>query len=572
MATTDELLFDAWTPMSFKRALGSKRQPGVSWVAPSWVGTDHERRLLAYKVLQAYIDNAARFFLTEIGEGVDDHREYGDAALMVNQTLASLLGDTQEIVTEGADKYDPDADEQDPDAKEAWEFQEWIRGWADKERFPLKLLECERNSVGLGDGVYTLGWNTQRQRARLRTYDPGFYFPVLDDDLDDDEFPDRVNIAWEIETEEPGKIKVKRTRWELVTLPDGETRKYAWNDERTNLTCLMTVATWTIDLGKAKGADDFDESRAEYATWVGDDGVERDWKDVDLYQDFIPVVHTPNTVSLANHYGRSALATVLQILDDLSNADTDLQASSATTGKPPIVLSGARVGEKGIDSYEAGDVWEVGENGKLSVLDTSQALEALSKYIQFLLARLSVNARLPESLLGRVKPSDVPSGLALRLSFGPLETMIKEMRQVRAEKYRLLFKFVHRMALAAQVEGTPPRWIETDLVFGSYLPSDQAAAVEMVSKLLASDPPAISIPTAIRILQAAGLPIEDISGEATAVQERDFKGANELLDALGDEEAVADYLGRELPERPEPLILPAGVSPPPGPPIVEEGQ
>lgn len=574
---TDDLVFDAWTPMSFKRALGSKRQPGTSWLAPTWVGTAHERRLLAYKVLQSYIDNAARFFLADTSQDqIDDHREYGDASLLINQTLSSLLGDDHEIVTIGADKYDPDDPESDPDSKAAWEFQEWIREWADKERFPLKLLEAERNSVGLGDGVYTLGWNAKRKRVRLRTYDPGFYFPVLDDDANDDEFPDRVNVAWELETDKPGEVQVRRIRWGITTLPDGATRSYPWSDEPTDETCVMTDATWTIDLGKKRGVDDFSEGRATYSTYTGPDGEEVEWKDVDLVQDFIPVVHLPNTVSLANHYGRSVLATVLQILDDLASADTDLQASSATTGKPPIVLSGARMGGDGVGKYEPGDVWEVGENGKLSMLDTASALKALSDYVEGLLSRLSINARLPESLLGRVKPSDVPSGLALRLSFGPLETMIKEMRQVRAEKYRLLFKFVHRMSLAAQIDGVPPEWIPTDLQFGSYLPSDQSAAVEMVTKLLTSVPPAISIETAVRILQVAGLPIEDVNAEVTAIQEQDFAGANALLEALGDEQAVADYLGRKLPAPtaatalpvPPPIdLVPPGTTPAVVPPV-----
>lgn len=558
-----ELVFDQWTPMSFKRSLGSKRQPGTSWVAPTWVG-DHDRRLLAYKVLQSYVDNAARHFLSDVDEDkVRDHREYGDAALLVNQTVSATLGDGHQIVTEGAEGYNPDAEDADvdPAAKAAYEFQEWIREWAAKERFPLKLLECERNAVGLGDGVYTLGWSPQRGRARLRTYDPGFYFPALDDDADDDEFPDRVNIAWELVTEDPGTIRVRRIRWELVTLEDGATRNYAWNDEPSTLTCLMTDATWRIDTSKSKGVDDFSDGRAEYAVYTDPDGTERDWKDIDLLQDFLPVVHIPNTVSLSNHYGRSVLSTCLQLLDDLANADTDLQASSATTGKPPIVLSGSRLAGDEVLKYEPGDVWEVGENGKLSMLDTSQALKALSEYIGGILARLSTNARLPESLLGRVKPSEVPSGLALRLSFGPLESMVEEMRQVRAEKYRLLFKLAHRMALAAQLEGTPPEWVPTDLEFGSYLPADQSAAVELVTKLLQSKPPAISIETGVKILQAAGLPIDDVNEEVLAIQNQDFDGANTLLEALGDEQAVADYLGRDLPT--DPVVDPTTLPPPP---------
>lgn len=568
MPASDELVFDTWTPLSFKRALGAKTQVGgTSWLAPRWVG-DHARRLQAYKVLAAYLGNAARFFLQTTDLKVRDaHREYGDAALMRGQILAALLGDEQQISVPGADSFeeDPeDSDEVDDEARRAFELQEWVRQWAVDERFQMKLIENERNAVGLGDGVYTLGWSPEKGRVRLRVWDPGFYFPVLDDGNEDD-FPRTVHMAWELESDKPGKRLVRRITWQLGpigfvpgTNEVGAERiaevQHPWNEEPTGTTCYMTDATWEFDVAGKQTVEDFTEGRAIYGVYTTPDGTEIPWRNIDLGIDFLPVIHEPNTVALLDHFGQSSIATILQILDDLANADTDLQAASSTTGTPPIALSGARQGENK-PSYRPGEVWFLGENGKLSILDTSAALDALIKYIQFLLKRLSVNGRVPETLLGRTEITGNIAGITMALSFGPLETMVKEMRLVRSEKYPLLFKFAHRMTMAAGAEAPEVFDLPIELQFGSFLPDDIDTTIQNVTTLLQAK--AISLETAVLLLFNAGMPIEDAAEEVRRIQERDFAGASELLDATGDEAAVFDYLGRDQPAdlgRPAPPV------------------
>jgi hypothetical protein len=581
--TRQDLIFDAWTPMSFKRVLGNKRLASQSWVAPTWVG-DHARRLQAYKLLQSYVDNAARFFLQEENEDKRDaHREYGDANLIVQTVLAALLGEDQQIVVEGAEEWDPDTEdlvEENGDdknvtakkleAKQKWELQEWLRKWATDERLGLKMIETERNSITSGDGVYTLGIDNRKKRVRLRVFDAGFYFPVLVDQ-NEDEYPDRVHMAWELEGDKPDERLIRRITWELEEMPTEVS--YPYQEGTSPFRALMSDGTWVHDLGSPATVEDFTESKVVWEkTKVN--GVEQDLHDLPLGIDFLPVIHIPNSVAILNHFGRSILATVLQILDDISNADTDLQAASATTGTPPVALSGATMKEA--PTYGPGKVWQLGANGKLDVLDTSKALDALLKYIEALLQRLSVNARVPESVLGRVDISGQLAGITLALSFGPLGALVKEMRLVRDEKYPLLLKFVWRMAKAAGWEGVPEVWYDAKVEFGSYLPQDVSAAVDMVQKLLMSDPPAISIETAVRILMTAGLPIDNAIDEVGRITGRDFKGAVELLDATGDEKAVFEYLGRKMPPdlvRPEPpkldpttgLPLPGQQVPVPGP-------
>lgn len=570
-SSVDTPVFDNWTALSFKKAMGNRTTGGASWMAPTWVD-DHNRRLTAYIIYQSYFDNSSRFFLQgkdTTNLFADDHREYGDAATLRDTILAALLGDDQTIQVDGADR-DLDSPDLTPEEKAETEaalaLQTWLEDWGwNQERLGLKMIETERNAVGLGDGVYVLGYSPKKGRVRLRVFDPGYYFPVLSDGNEDD-FPERVHIAWEVDQPDATKKVVRRITWELVPLEDTRvesgTGSREYQDEPVTHTCLMTDATWTLDTGRPNTPDDFIAATAVYETYEGEDGELREWKDVDLDIDFIPVVHMPNTVAISNHYGKSSLERVLQIIDDLSNADTDLQAGSSTTGNPPIALSSAS-GVTQNPTWKAGDLWKLGENGRATMIDTSKSLDALIGYVNHLMKRMDVSSRVPGSVLGRVAPSEVPSGIALALSFGPLTSMINEMRLVRDEKYPILLKFLWRMSIQAGVEGVPQDWLPAKVEFGSYLPHDIAGIVEIVTKLLKEK--AIGRRTAIRMLVAAGLDIDDATKEVEAIQAEDFDGAAKLADATGSEEVAADYLGVDLPEPPP--VPPAGappIVPPPG--------
>lgn len=591
----EDFVLDAWSPLSHKRVLGGTSVLGRSWVAPSWVGKDHERRIAAYKLLDSYTSNVARHFLaTTSDEDMGDHREYGDASLIVQQVLAALIGDDQQVVVEGADDYDPelpdDASDDDRAANEAarlaWDAQEYLRQWAADERLGLKIIETERNSIKLGDGVYVLGWSERKKRAHLRVFDPGFYFPVLDDG-DEDDYPRRVHIAWEIEDESGGRVRrrVRRITWELGPiepvpdteaqaavgvavgsvlregdrlLPDGRiARRYPWQpegEEPSTVTCYMTDATWDLDEPGPAGVDDFTGSKAQYA--VNEDGevVDR----LDLRLDFLPVVHVPNTVALLNHFGQSTLATVLQILDDVQAADTDLSRAASTSATPPIAVGGAPTGGN-VDTYGPGQVFHTGEHGRMDVLDTTKGVEVLIKLVEFLLKRLSVNSRVPEAVLGRVSPGEIEAGIILALSFGPLQSMVKEMRLVRDEKYPLVLKFVQRMTMAGNAEALPAGEVfPARVAFGSYLPVDRAQAVAEVTGLLNAH--AISLETAISMLIEAGFAIDDAREEVRRIREEDFESANAMLDATGDPQAVRDRLGLKgpPPEPPAPEPVPVG--------------
>lgn len=516
---------DQWSPLNFIIGTGidSPMPPGVR----SWMPGTEQRRLSAYAFLGAMMDNTARYWLPEVDitglpveEWVrDKYREYGDPDLMVVTARAALLGDEQTVMVDGAAENDKQGNPLDDRAASV---QDWLDIWADLESLPLRLVEQETDTIGLGDGGFILGWDADASRPRLETFDPGWYFPVLDPSKPSGGYPSTVHLAWE-EEYQPGKCRVRRKTWRLADVP---ARKLAYQDKPSTKTCLYSEGTWELD--KVKG-DVFDLADAS-ATW--------EVENLDLQLDFVPVVHIPNTPSGKRHYGTSLLTKVAQLLTDLASTDTDLQESSSTVGSSALVTKGGG----GDLPAGPGQTYNLPAAGSAEYLDVSKNLIGLTNYRTDQLKRLSVNARLPAEVLGRVDSASAVAGIAMALAFGPLRSLNAEMRLVRKEKHALLLKMAVRMAVAGGVlpAGAVPR---AEIVLGSFLPADQAGTIVQVSSLLAGSHPAISIQTAVGMLVEAGLPIDDVQAEVARIKSESFERAVQLLDASGSEQAVWDFLG-----------------------------
>lgn len=535
---------DPWIGDGITRPIGPK----------TWVPDKDARRLAAYSFLAALRDNAGRYFLPIQADPQADaaalrrFREYGDPRLLVVQARAAVLGDEQTISVEGEESG-------------SGPLSTWLNGWATRERLWKRLTETEFDCCGLGDGVYALGWDARARRPRLRMYDPGWYFPDLDQLDDGGEYPTVVHIAWE-QKDRAGTAWLHRKTWRLVPTA---ARRLPWQEPEepsSDRTCLYSSGRW--DLSKLRGKDVFDLS-LQNVVWDQDpDGNPQ--QDVDLGVDFIPVVHVPADAAGRRHFGTSVLTPVVQLAWDVAATDTDLQVGSELFGSSAMVTKGTGLGAD-INGDPASRRWEVPADGSVELLDTSKTLVAMTAYDRHLLERVSENARMPAAFLGRIRPDEVPSGYALELGFAPLSTLVREARQVRDEKLPLLLKFAARLAQVGKAypPGTLPA---ARVVMGSYLPRDLAAAVDRVTKLLAAR--AISLETAVQMLIDAGLPIEDAKAEVKRIVTTNYDAAVRLLDATGDEQAVRDLLHKGKPDLsgppPEPPAgMPAGVQTvPPG--------
>ncbi|MEU2857540.1 hypothetical protein ABZ672_03790 [Streptomyces mirabilis] len=605
-----ELLIDAWSWLNYKQAMADPNRPGLHAfpeLNSSWVPAEELRRLAAYKFLAAYDSNQAGQLAAVNGDhhGVE-RRELGDPSKLIDTTLGYLLGAEQTIVVPGADH----AEQGKPPPKDraAADLQDKLRTWADKELLPLRIQQAERGAVRCGDGVYTLAWEPAKQRALLRTYDPGFYFPEWDEgEQDAQEYPQRVHFAWELAADPVRglKARVRRITYELgpigpATAPgrtddgravreqvagaDGDpvltvgdtldpltgtvTRIYPWAPGKpSSTTCYLTDAEWLLeDLGRAHDVFSLPPDKAAYRVRSDGQVLNR----LDLMHDFIPVVHIPNTIpDVGEHWGKSTLATVLQLLDELAATDTDSASASSTTGTPIVALAGARLpidrstGQPLPVRVEAGTVWQLSDSGRMDTLDTSAQLAELRQRIDHLLDRLASNTRLTTAGLGTLDVAKVPSGYALQLALGPLDALVSAMRLARDHKYQLLLRMVQRLHQAGQVwpagESLPAR-----LAWGAHTPTDRTTVLADVVQ--GYNAGVFSLETAVRMLQEAGYPIDEVAEEIERIQKRAFDQAARLADATGDNATVRDYL--QLPPA-DPGVPPVPVLPlqaPTGPP------
>ncbi|MFE4661041.1 hypothetical protein ACFRFJ_30655 [Streptomyces hydrogenans] len=541
-----ELITDAWSWLDYKPVMADPRRPGRNaWadLTSSWIPDEDLRRLAAYRLLAAYDSNQAGQ-LAELS-GDDDRggerRELGDASKIVDTALGYLLGSEQTISVAGAEHA---ADEPSPEAAAARAVQERLRVWAEKELLPLRIQQAERNAILLGDGVYTLAWDPGKGRVLLRTWDPGLYFPEWPEDGEDGaDFPMRVHLAWELpEDKRRGlKARVRRITYELASIgpasrrastkgggavreflydeagapvlvggdlldPDSGTitRAYPWAPDRPSpWTCYLTDAEWQLDdLTHANLLHDLPLHKAAFRVRADGEVLDR----LDLRCDFIPLVHITNSIpNSGEHWGKPTIAIVLQGLDELSATDTDSSGASATSGSPIIGLSGARLpidrstGQPLPVKVRAGTVWQLNDNGSMDVLDTSAQLAELRARVDHLIDCVAANSRLTAAGLGTLDPTALPSGYALQLALGPLDSLIAAMRLARNHKYAVLLRMVQRLHQAGHAEGWPAgESVPARLMWGPHTPTDRAAVLDEVVKGVGAG--VLSVETGVKML------------------------------------------------------------------------
>lgn len=518
-------VFDLWVGATFKKmvrraATGIDADIDMSkQLRLSTPFLDHRSRLATYDLLHSITSNVSRVYLGPAD--AKKLREYGDASLIVKTATSALLGDTQKLVIKGS------GDETNSDALA---LQQHFDDWSQTEQLEAKMLTAEGDAEELGDGIYALHWDARKRKVRLRTYNPGFYFPVLDDPHAD--FPTTVHMAWEFEdVSDPTapKRKLRRQTWELRRI---QTSAYPWG--KSDEACYFTDATWV--LGDIPAHERIETLSYRHAQFERDE-LGTPVFEIPLGIDDIPIVHIPNSIT-GEHFGHSVLMAVLQLLEDIASADSSLALTAQTTGFPVITLSGTRAEGQSL-AYGPGTVWELGDNGRMDVLHTSDSLLALEGYRTHQRKLLSTNARIPQAALGNIDPSQVPSGFALALGFAPMGSMNREQRLVRRAKHPLIPKLAWKLALAAGID-LPKKWPGAEIELGAYLPNDLSEMVNMVNTLI--EHKLISRESALKILKAAGLDVDDIPTESAAIRSTDFTGAQALSTAVGDPLAAAEYL------------------------------
>lgn len=615
----DGPVVDQWSGLDHKVGMGETS--GGLDAAPEWIPDADKRRFNAFARIRAILETVGREYLEEDPRDPDKAAawlEFGDAAVLVGRQAHGVLGEDPELVIYSADVSLSDSPDiprapQQPDPPEgtdpavtsvleaayqvaltAWQAnaeaiiaeweqaaneapllrarQEWLRDWAAADQFMGKVFENEtENIVPMGTGVYVFGWDPVRRRPTTEIYEPEAYHPVLDDAAPS-QFPERVHLAWEFTTQDANGEDidmVRRITYELVPITGedavtdievGSRPLYLEPEAEWTHTCLLSDGQWPLE------AFEEIDGMASGVTWATVPGEGEELIELNRYPiglDFIPVVAVPNTQSAVTHFGRSPLVRLTQLLDELQATDTDEALCSRWVARPPIGVSGMSAGETTLDATP-GMAFRLADNGRVSTISMSENLVSVVARRLDLLKRLSVNGQVPEGLLGRVDASEVPSGLALTLSFTSFEQLVEAMRLARAPKYALCAKFVQRIAIQNGDEtiGDPVAYPGT-IEFGAFMPQDLPGIAQVLTQLREAD--LLSQETGLLMARQGGVPSQDLAAELASIR-RGMADVGDLYTAaLEDPRYAADFMGVDYNEddRPEdPDTEP--VAPPPG--------
>lgn len=608
----DVPILDPYSGLDHKLGMGDDSD-GLD-ASPSWANEFDSRRQNAYYRIQALREGKGRMLLRPdpLNEFKEQQwRELGDVAVIIDQQAGSVLGDGPELEIVGADESlpstpdlpDPPEPPQDdeegqddagdgPGAEaaailrevmadvyavslEAWranlvsiisewqerteerpklvERQRWLRAWAEADRYLAKITELEHDAiVPLGDGVIVHGYDYRADRPTTEIFNPESYYPVLDDQSTN-RFPRKVRIAWDYENAD-GDAMLRVQTWELVDItegsedepaPDpGDPLKYLPEGEEQTETCLYSHKIYLAD-----DVNLIDEIDDVAPVEIVDHEVRRGEivpaDRVPWHTDYLPIVHIPNTLSTLEHFGRSPVLRIAQAADELAQNDSWEGLAAHYAARPITALDNPSSRQNEIDLTPGQTL-----SGKVSVVDMARQLEQIMKRGEMLRSTLLTNSFTPEGMVGRISPDEVPSGLALSLSFTAFEQHIERMRMARTQKYALSLKMVQRLAIqneSASLVGDGPAEDMTALParlrFGTFMPQDLAGASKVVQLLLTSG--AISPETAVRMVQAAGGPIADVDDEVARLYRLMTAKADEMTAATEDPRYAIDLLRLE---------------------------
>lgn len=624
-ARDGEANFDQYAELDHKRGMDPDK--GEPFETQTWLPDDHNRRIIAYRILHQYLSNTARHVGNfDFEEDRQDHREWGEPAALRDRIVAGLINDLEFKVDGLAlaeapppsldeEPAEPSADASDLErrryelAHQAWEdnlneeldmyeearrelprlrrWQNWIDEWVLKDDLIGKIEQAEtEHAVPLGDAVFVV--ENRGDRPSVTVYEPDSFIADYQTGKD---FPDRVDLVWELPIDDDNpterRQKIRRVTFEMIPNPefgpDGEQLtsigvRYRYQKDASELQCVKTDVVFDkqnmIDhySTKALSGRKFITDVREWDTDRGDVQLLDDGTPLNQFPlsfDFIPVVHVPNRRT-STGYGRSSFMGLIQLFDDIAGFDGDLVDAMDMAAKPMVVVSGTQVPPD--LEIEPGTIIGIGQAAEATALDTTAAAKVCLDVQETTLDRLATNSHVGRGNMGKSDSSVQLSGVAIKRMTRPYADMLASLQRPRRSKYALIIKMAMRIALqAGQIEEQPKGdqdgkyGLPPGIIahFGPYDIDDVSTTAQDVANLKTAGMSRITI---ARAAKAGGIDVGDPHDEAERSRREDGVHAEKVFKATGSDVLAADALGLQLPDDEAPA--PSGLPPVPGVPPV----
>jgi len=556
-------VYDMYAPvLNYKQAITSSSRPGVSY---SWVPEAHKRRLKYYEMMWSYWNNISRDYRASPESGDtsqnDDLLELGDAEWLSEKIKSKILGSNVQIMVntelleshiKTLEKLLENSEEADigevraaieekledmksrkalTPAQEAY-LKDW---WHDNGIY--NIINSNESKAGYcGDCVYKVYHDGES--VKLTTYDPGLCFP--------DDYSQIPDISWDLKSKEPVLYRFMLA-WE-VGADDSSIHLYREVYELRKVgnekKCYCQKAYYAVSPSSDRDITDMNEGDLA-------EGNTMAWEDIGL--DFIPFVWIANNpVQGEEPFGISNLHFSIDMLDNMITAFYDLSENASYLGGATLITTGKAVKFRRDSAGTAnlaikirpGRMYNIGEDGDITLLDTSKMQDALLKTIEHQEYRFLRNNCIPDVVAGKLKGTDIPSGVALALMMQPLVDKIKPIRQSRYESYAYLFYYVMRMMQEkgdayekAIFKGNYP---EVSLKFGDLMPTDDEVIIKKYVQLGAI----LDNETILEMAKQDGIIKTDLDTIKARLEEQRTKNINEQKEVM-NLNRFADESGQE---------------------------
>lgn len=334
--------------------------------------------------------------------------------------------------------------------------------------------ELDRNKFGGGAIRVNLGYSNATQpheRVRITRVQRHAYFPVFD--------PEDANRLLKLTT--------------VVHLsPEQVYEKYGTKAERDVVT---RAEVWTLRDYKTYIDGKINTSASGANPW----GI-------------IPSIYIPRYRS-SNPLGDCLVDDLIPVQDDFNARAADI-SEAINYGAHPI-LTGVNL-PRGFNADNfplgSGAMWDLGKSiggyePKVAAIEMKNVVQpGTMDFVNLIYSWAEVAGETPPIAFGKDDGGGQRSGITLELRMWPLLKAIRRSRNYLHAGIRGLIRTIGIILAQKKYSDVPVRAVESILagrivpVFHPTMPRDQQALVDEVQKLLSTEPPAISIETAQKIL------------------------------------------------------------------------
>lgn len=414
----------------------------------SWIPEEDRNRIAAYMKYDQIYWNDERQYSLRILEG-EQPLYIPNARTIVDITSHYMVKGLTIEATDGVEKTNDDT-------------KQFLKEFLKREEFYSRFDTEKTAGVARGDWIFHLTANPKKKegtRISLNGLDPSTVFPIYDEDIPDKMIGCHIAVQYYMPNE-PDKVRVRKLTYRLEESDSGE-RKVSREE-----------GIWEID-----------------PKWYGPEAklVKQTipFGYLDPRITAIPIYWFRNRTWSGEDFGSSELRGFENIMQTVSQGDTDVSAALALEGLGVYATDGGRpVNDDGSETtweVAPGRVMEVPTGSYFRRVEGVTSITPATDQIKYLEGKMNKASALSDVALGEVDAQTAQSGIALAIKFQPTLAKIEiRDRHIMDKLTQLFYDWKVWVLVFERVT------LSGDIVpsIGDKLPLDRTARVNELNNML----------------------------------------------------------------------------------------